>query len=276
MLKKKSCYLIAEIGWNFLGNTSLAKKMILAAKNSGADFVKFQIWNPKYLKKGDWDHDGRKEIYNKAFLNSEKYKNLDKFCKKNKIKCFSSIFSETEIEEYYKVTKDIVKIPSPEAYNLPLIKKCLKKFDHVVLSLGALKKNELKKVISLTKNKNVIPMHCVSSYPLRADDCNFYKFEYLKKFYKKVGYSGHYNGIEDAIFAIDNDAALIEKHFTIDNNLPGRDNKFALLPKEFLFLSNYIKIRDSFQKKKGLSLQKCELDVFKHYRGRWQKSENTL
>ena len=51
MLKKKSCYLIAEIGWNFLGNTSLAKKMILAAKNSGADFVKFQIWDPKYLKK---------------------------------------------------------------------------------------------------------------------------------------------------------------------------------------------------------------------------------
>ena len=137
--------------------------------------------------------------------------------------------------------------------------------------MGALKKNELKKVISLTKNKNVIPMHCVSSYPLRADDCNFYKFEYLKKFYK-VGYSGHYNGVEDAIFAIDNGAVLIEKHFTIDNNLPGRDNKFALLPKEFLFLSNYIKIRDSFQKKKSLDLQKCELDVFKHYRGRWQKS----
>ena len=271
MFKKKSCYLIAEIGWNFLGNISLAKKMIKAAKNSGADFVKFQIWNPKYLKKGDWDHDGRKEIYKKAFLNNKKYENLDKFCKKNKIKCFSSIFSETEIEEYYKVTKDIVKIPSPEAYNLPLIKKCLKKFDHVVLSLGALKKNELKRVISITKNKKIIPMHCVSSYPLKADDCNFYKFEYLKKFYKKVGYSGHLDGVEDAIYAIDNGAVLVEKHFTTDNNLPGRDNKFALLPNEFLFLSNYIKARDSFQKDKGLDLQKCELDVFKHYRGRWQK-----
>lgn len=271
MFTKKSCYLIAEIGWNFLGNISLAKKMIKAAKNSGADFVKFQIWNPKYLKEGDWDHDGRKEIYNKAFLNSKKYENLNKFCKKNNIKCFSSIFSETEIEEYYKVTKDIVKIPSPEAYNLPLIKKCLKKFDHVILSLGALKKNELKEIISITKNKRIIPMHCVSSYPLKAEDCNFYKFEYLKKFYKKVGYSGHYDGVEDAIFAIDNGAVLIEKHFTTDNNLPGRDNKFALLPKEFLFLSNYIKARDSFQKNKGLDLQKCELDVFKHYRGRWQK-----
>ena len=51
----------------FLRNTSLAKKMILAAKNSGADFVKFQIWNPKYLKEGDWDHDGRKKYITKLF-----------------------------------------------------------------------------------------------------------------------------------------------------------------------------------------------------------------
>jgi len=277
MFTKKSCYLIAEIGWNFLGNTSLAKKMIIAAKNSGADFVKFQIWNPKYLKEGAWDNDGRKEIYNKAFLNKKKYEKLNNFCKKNKIKCFSSIFSETEIEDYHKVTKDMVKIPSPEAYNLPLIKKCLKKFDYIVLSLGALKKNELKKVISITKNKKVIPMHCVSSYPLKASDCNFYKFEYLKKFYKKVGYSGHFDGVEDAIYAIDNGAVLIEKHFTTNNDLPGRDNKFALLPKDFSFLSNYIKTRDAFKENKGLDLQKCEVDIYKNYRGRWQKKvKNSL
>ena len=271
MFTKKSCYLIAEIGWNFLGNISLAKKMIVAAKKSGADFVKFQIWNPKNLKDGDWDHDGRKEIYNKAFLNKKKYENLNTFCKKIKIKCFSSIFSETEIDDYYKVTKDMVKIPSHEAYNLPLIKKCLKKFKYTIISLGALKKYELRKVISITKNKKVLPMHCVSSYPLKASDCNFYKFEYLKKFYKKVGYSGHFQGVEDALFAINNGALLVEKHFTLDNNLPGRDNKFALLPKDFLFLSNYIKTIDAFKINKGLDLQKCEVDIFKNYRGRWQK-----
>ena len=114
-------------------------------------------------------------------------------------------------------------------------------------------------------------MHCVSSYPLKAEDCNFYKLEYLKKFYKQVGYSGHYQGIEDALYAIDNGAMLIEKHFTTNNNLAGRDNKFALLPKDFEYLSNYIKTRDNFQIKRGLGLQKCEEDVYKHYRGRWQK-----
>ena len=271
MFKKKSCYLIAEIGWNFLGNLSLAKKMIVAANKSGADFVKFQIWNPKYLKNGAWDNDGRKKIYDKSFLSRQKYKQLNNFCKKNKIKCFSSIFAETEINDYYSITKDIVKIPSPEAYNIPLIKNCLKKFDIIILSLGALKKDELDKIITLTKNKKVIPMHCVSSYPLKAKDCNFYKFQYLKRFYKQVGYSGHYQGIEDALYAIDNGAMLIEKHFTTNNNLAGRDNKFALLPKDFKFLSDYIKIRDNFQIKRGLGLQKCEEDVYKHYRGRWQK-----
>lgn len=271
LFKKKSCYLIAEIGWNFLGDIKLAKKMIISAKNSGADFVKFQIWNPKYLKGGPWDKDGRKEIYIKSFLTKKKYKLLDSFCKKYKIKCFSSIFADTEINDYHSVTKDLVKIPSPEAGNIKLIKKCLKKFNQVIISLGALKKNELLKVIKLTKNKNIIPMHCVSSYPLEDQNCNFFKFRYLKKFYKNVGYSGHCRGIEDALYAIENGARLVEKHFTINNNLPGRDNKFALLPEEFKFLSNYINKREMFKIKKGLGLQKCEEDVFKNYRGRWQK-----
>ena len=60
-LNKHKSYIVAEIGWNFLGNLSLAKKMITMAKKSGADAVKFQIWNPKYLKKGPWDKDGRKK-----------------------------------------------------------------------------------------------------------------------------------------------------------------------------------------------------------------------
>ncbi len=74
--------LVAEIGWNFIGNLSLAKKMILKAKKSGADAVKFQIWDPKFLKKGDWDLDGRRKIYEKASLNERKYKLLKNFAKK--------------------------------------------------------------------------------------------------------------------------------------------------------------------------------------------------
>ena len=64
--------LVAEIGWNFIGDLSLAKRMILKAKKSGADAVKFQVWNPEHLKKGKWDTDGRRNIYKKAFLSEKK------------------------------------------------------------------------------------------------------------------------------------------------------------------------------------------------------------
>ena len=66
--------LVAEIGWNFIGDLKLAKKMILKAKEAGADAVKFQIWDPKFLKDGAWNFDGRRKIYEKAFLKIEKEK----------------------------------------------------------------------------------------------------------------------------------------------------------------------------------------------------------
>ena len=70
----------------------------------------------------------------------------------------------------------------------------------------------------------VIILHCVSSYPLKPENCNFAKFHYLKIYIKKIGYSGHFEGIEDAIYAITNGAIVIEKHFTTNNDLEGRDN----------------------------------------------------
>ena len=93
----------------------------------------------------------------------------------------------------------------------------------------------------------------------------------LKKLTRIVGYSGHYPGIDDAIAAMCHGATFIEKHFTIDQDLPGRDNKFAILPNELKNLSNF---RNNYQKMiidRGLNLQKCEMDIYKKYRGRWSK-----
>jgi N,N'-diacetyllegionaminate synthase len=271
---KNKIYLIAEIGWNFLGNINLAKKMILSAKKSGADLIKFQIWDPKNLKEGPWDNDGRREIYEKSFLNKTKYNKLNLFCKKNKIKCFASIFSISDIDHYYSTTKDIVKIPSSESHNIDLIKKCIDKFNLVLLSLGALKENELKKILFFIRNKkNVIPLHCVSAYPLAAEDFNYEKLKFIRENSQRFGYSGHLSGFEDAIFAIEKGATVIEKHFTVDQELKGRDNKFALLPDDLKIIRNYIENKKKFEINKGLGLQKKEIDVYKHYRGRWSKND---
>ena len=75
--------IIAEIGWNHMGDMSIAKEMILAAKKSGADYCKFQTWSEKFLKKGAWDKDGRREIYKKAELSHDQHRELKDFCIKN-------------------------------------------------------------------------------------------------------------------------------------------------------------------------------------------------
>ena len=268
--------LVAEIGWNFLGNIDLAKKMIVSAKKSGADAVKFQIWNPKFLKKGKWDNDGRRKIYEKAQLTKKKYLELKKFSRKNSIRCFSSVFNIDGLKLVKSLNDTWIKIPSHEAYNFSLIKDALKNFKKVIISAGCLKKKELIKLINLINSKKKYKMkttllHCVSSYPLLAENCNFFKFDYLKSKFHNVGYSGHFDGIEDAIYALFNGATLIEKHFTTNKRLPGRDNKFALNYDDFKKLNDYRTKYEKFIISRGVDLQKCEKDIFKNYRGRWSK-----
>ena len=95
----------------------------------------------------------------------------------------------------------------------------------------------------------------------------------LKKHVQEVGYSGHCDGIEDAIAAFTLGAVIVEKHFTIDKTLPGRDNKFAILPDQLKEISNFRDKFNDMNKNHGLDLQECEKDVFNNYRGRWSNNK---
>ena len=143
--------LIAEIGWNHMGDMRLAKKMVLAAKKSGADFVKFQAWSVNNLQPGPWDTDGRREIYEKAELSKENFILLQNYCKKIKVKMTTSIFN---IKDFYKIEKckfDYIKIPSHEVYNSELIRFCENNYKNLLISVGAAKWNE---ILNLKKIKN--------------------------------------------------------------------------------------------------------------------------
>ena len=272
MFKKNKCNLIAEIGWNHMGNITLAKKMIRKAKDAGADFCKFQSWGIKNLKSGPWDKDGRLEIYHKAELTKKKHIELINYCKKLKINFLSSAFTIDGAKLLKSLKVNFIKIPSHEVYNLDLISFCLKNFKTVLISAGACKYNEVLKISKLKNFRSkAILMHCVSSYPLEAKNANFVKFNYLKKKFKNIGYSGHLSSIDDALLAISLGAIIVEKHFTTDNNLPGRDNKFALLPHEFKKISIFRRNYNLMMTNRGLNLQKCEKDIYKNYRGRWGK-----
>ena len=262
-------FIIAEIGWNHMGDMSLAKEMIMAAKKNGADYCKFQTWSVKHLKNGSWDHDGRREIYKKAELTQDKHYELKEFCEKQKIHFLTSIFNINDLEFLKKLNKSCIKIPSHEVYNLELINKTLENFDKVLISTGAAKWEEIKKIFNLKNKEKIVLMHCVSAYPLPPKNVNFPRMLELKKHAKNIGYSGHCDGIEDAIIAFTLGATYVEKHFTIDKNLPGRDNKFAILPPELLNLSKFRESLQDMSQNKGLDLQECEKDIFSNYRGRW-------
>jgi len=260
---------IAEIGWNHMGNINLAEKMIKAASKSGADYAKFQTWRVKNLKPGPWDKDGRREIYKKAELSKDDYLKLNKICRKYKINFLTSLFNHLDFELIEKLNLKKIKIPSPENRNKDLLNFCSRKFDTIYLSTGASTIKEIKKSYNLIKKKNVNLMHCVSAYPCEPKLVNLSRINELKLISKNVGLSDHSNGILSSIISFSMGATLIEKHFTIDNKLPGRDNKFAILPKDLFQLVDSAKNFSLMFKNDNKRFIKQESEVRKKYTGRW-------
>ena len=263
--------IIAEIGWNHMGDMDLANKMIQEASNSGADIAKFQTWKVDRLKNGDWDNDGRREIYIKAELSEEKHKFLIQSCRDKSIKFMSSAFSVEDAELLNKLNCKCVKIPSFEIANKPLLLYCKENFSTIYVSTGtanATEINALSELFSQWEGKLIV-MHCVSAYPCKASQINLPRIKHLKKLFPLVGFSDHTQGILSTIASIEFLPEAIEKHFTIDHSLPGRDNKFAILPKEMNLLSKYIDSRIESLNDHGINFQEIENTSRDNYRGRF-------
>ncbi len=266
--------IIAEIGWNHMGKTSLAEKMISEASKAGADYAKFQTWNESNLISGPWDKDGRREIYKKAQLTKNDHIKLYKICKKYNIKFLTSIFDISDYKLFSNLRLNTIKIPSPENRNNKLLKFCSKTFKNIFLSTGAAKLNEVRQSYNYIKKNNVSIMHCVSKYPCEDRYVNLSRINDLKKICKSIGLSDHTHNIDSSIFSFGYGVEVIEKHFTINNNLPGRDNKFAILPKD---LKKLCDLRDKYllmTKKNSKELTMSDYEIRNIYSGRWSGNGN--
>ena len=168
----KPVQIIAEIGWNHMGNMDLAEKMIKSASKCGVDFCKFQTWSEKNLKPGPWDTDGRREIYIKSELSKDDHKFLIDVCNDNDILFFTSVFNINDLEFLSTLNLNYIKIPSHEVYNLELITESAKLFENVLVSTGAAKWSEIEDIKNNVKSDNLIYMHCVSAYPCPSDKIN--------------------------------------------------------------------------------------------------------
>ena len=262
---------IAEIGWNHMGDMELAEKMIIRAKESGADIAKFQTWQVSRLKEGEWDLDGRKEIYIKAELSEKDHILLMQVCKKNEIEFMSSAFSISDAKLLKKLGCNHLKIPSFEIGNLNLLNYCKDNFKKIYLSTGTANEKEILDVKSMFENWDgkLIVMHCVSAYPCESKNINLPRINHLRNYFNHVGFSDHTQGIKATISSLSLNPEAIEKHFTVNKDLPGRDNKFAILPSEMSFLTSLIKDKNLSMIDHGISFQEIETSSREEYRGRF-------
>ncbi len=260
---------IAEIGWNHCGDIDLAKKFVESASKNGATYAKFQTWSTSRLKNGAWDHDGRKEIYEKAELSIEDHQTLIKCCEENNISFLSSVFSIPDAQLLIELGCEIVKIPSFESRNHELISFCDNNFKTIIMSTGTSTFDEISESINKIHNADLYLMHCVSVYPQDYSEANLPKMKKLMSICEKVGLSDHIEGVESSKVAVGEGAIIIEKHFTIDKNLPGRDNKFAILPEQLKDLTDFIKNRELMFNNLGLGYNEKENDSRINYTGRF-------
>tara|TARA_B100000963_G_scaffold362020_1_gene402136 strand:- start:4101 stop:4910 length:810 start_codon:yes stop_codon:yes gene_type:complete len=263
--------IIAEIGWNHMGDMDLASQMIKAAKDSGADFAKFQTWQVSRLKKGEWDDDGRREIYENAELTKEKHIFLIQECQNYQIQFLSSAFSVEDARLLNKLSIEKIKIPSFEVNNFELLEFCKKNFQVIYISTGTASKKEiidLKECFTNWDGKLIV-MHCVSAYPCESKNINLPRIIHLRDYFENVGFSDHTQGIFSTLSSMNLNPVAIEKHFTINHDLPGRDNKFAILPMEMKKINEYIDTYENSMTDYGLEFQKIETPSRENYRGRF-------
>ena len=259
--------IIVEIGANHGGDMELAKKMAKDASLAGADIVKFQVWSVDNLKKGPWDDDGRLELYKQSQLSKEKVAELYEFCSREGIEFLVSVFNKNDLALLPDNYIDIIKIPSTEIDNKDLLIECGSRFEDVILSAGSSTMDEIDRAYNICTPSCI--MHCVNIYPCPCEDANLNRIDLLKNKFPRVGYSDHTVGLAAPIYAISHGCEYIEKHFTIDRNLPGRDNQFSIMTDELRVLCS---IRDQIHamtQTNILDYVEGEKEMRDIYRGRW-------
>lgn len=270
---------VAEIGWNFMGNLLLAEEMIRAAQRAGADICKFQYWDPACLKPGLWDSDGRRDIYQDAKLDEGKISTLSSICSEVGVGFLLSVFSLKGAEFIQSIGQTAIKIPSHEAYNTPLYEYAVENFSTVYASLGACTEQELDAVARVYEGRSkgvqkFNAMHCVSAYPCAVDHLNLNRIQALQERFDEVGFSDHSASLVSGAVAVGIGCRVVEKHFTTDNQLPGRDNQFALTEEKFRQFVDNIREATAMKIDRGVSYQEIEHDVVENYRGRWALGES--
>ncbi|WP_103618841.1 N-acetylneuraminate synthase [Campylobacter concisus] len=252
-------FIIAEAGVNHNGNMELAKKLIDAAVEAKVDAIKFQTFKTelcisKNAKKAEYQvestgnsKESQFEMVKKLELTSQNHCELISYCKEKNITFLSTPFDSDSIKLLHELGLSTFKIPSGEITNLPYLRQIGGLNKKIILSTGMANLGEVEAAIEIlvkngTKRENISLLHANTQYPTPMEDVNLKAMITLKNaFGLEVGYSDHTLGIEVDIAAVAMGAKIIEKHFTLDKNMPGPDHKASLEPDELVAMVRAIR-----------------------------------
>lgn len=240
-------FIIAEVGQNHQGDLDKAREYIKVFAGAGADAVKFQTRNNKYLFSRDAyeaayeSENSFAETYGahreKLELRPEWLPILKEDCEKHGVKFMSTPFDEPSLDLLCEIGVDLIKVASFDLGNLPFIYRIAQKGKPVVLSIGGGKIDQIRSSINilLDHHDEVAVLHCVSEYPCEYDRLGLDNIEVLMREFPRcaVGSSDHFNGTLSGPVAYLKGARVFEKHVTLNRAWKGTDHSFALEPEGF-------------------------------------------
>jgi N,N'-diacetyllegionaminate synthase len=250
--------IIAEAGVNHNGDLKLAKRLVDVAAEAGADLVKFQTFKVNHLitknaAKAEYQiettskDESQFEMLTKLELTEAMHESLISYCKKKKIKFFSSGFDIQSLDYLNLLGLSQFKIPSGEITNLPYLRHVGTFSKPIILSTGMSTIYEIEDALKALEKvgmqrKDITVLHCNSQYPTPMIDVNLKAMCTIRDTLGvNIGYSDHTLGVEVAIAAVALGATVIEKHFTLDRNMLGPDHKASLEPEELALMIRSIR-----------------------------------
>jgi N-acetylneuraminate synthase/N,N'-diacetyllegionaminate synthase len=255
----KHVVIIAEAGVNHNGDFGLAKRLIEAAADAGADYVKFQTFKAEKLvtrsaQKATYQINNINDGDNSQFkmlknleMPFEWHYELSECAETLGIKFLSTGFDEQSIDFLEELGIDLFKIPSGEITNKPYLQHVAKKGKPIIFSTGMANMQEVADAMDVlikegVDRQNIMILHCNTEYPTPMKDVNLTAMNHIKKTLGvEVGYSDHTLGIEVPIAAVALGAKVIEKHFTLDKKMKGPDHLASLEPNELKLMVQAIR-----------------------------------
>ncbi len=236
-------YIIAEAGVNHNGSLETARRMVDAAKEAGADCIKFQTFRSEnlvsrraekaqYQKKNTSPDGTQLEMLRKLELSYEDFCKLSGYCREAQLEFLSTAFDLESVDFLHGLGMKVWKIPSGEITNLPYLVRIAELKQRVILSTGMCEMKEIEAAVEVLRKygtQDITLLHCTTEYPAPYEDVNLNAMAAMRNSFRlPVGYSDHTQGIEVAVAAAALGAAVIEKHFTLDKMMEGPDHKASL------------------------------------------------